>query len=219
MGYRNDNEFEIKLPVGTRNQFTPGAADRGQPISFFPGLNNGAFSFKSSGSVSWKLPGKSALVDGSTSTCQCPSVTGASIRAAVDADALELNEIARKSADLIASVGTAAAKKSASQSRSRSTKNLAAIKAATIKIPSSIVSCPSAPLGCATVDNGPALSSLENELNVSLNLVKRAVARSFALKTGRTQRNSPLVKQAKAARDRGVATLKTYPRFSTSCGN
>lgn len=219
MGYRNDNDFEIKLPIGALNQFSPGAVDRGQPISFFPGLNSGAFSVTSSEPLQWKLPGKSALLDSNLPTCSCPTVGGAEIRSSLDADALRLNELAKTSADLIASVGTGQAKTSATHSRKRSSENLSAIKSATIKIPSAIVSCPTAPVGCTTVDNGPAISALENQFDIGLNIVKRAVARAFFLKTGKTQRNTILVKQAKEVRDRGIATLKTYPRFSTACGN
>jgi hypothetical protein len=70
-GYDNPNSFIVNIPLGTENQFQPDPADRGQPVSFFPGQSPNvlAASFTAGGSVSWLLDGSTAVADSSSPLC------------------------------------------------------------------------------------------------------------------------------------------------------
>ena len=218
MGYNNPNQIEISLPIGSRNFFTPGNQDRGQPTQFFKGLNKGAFVVEGTGLLEWKLPGKSAKVDSSTSSCGCPSTAGADIRSELNATALALNKLAQQSVSLLESLGTEAGDKSAADAEKRATSNLQVIQSLTVGIPNVIVSCPVTPPGCVRVDNQPTIDGIQEQYNLSVHIIKRATARANFLKLGKTVRNDPLVVKAKNLEKVGTAALKQYPRFSTSCG-
>ena len=224
MGYRNDNVFPIKLPVGETNKFEPGAQSRGQPSTFATGLNSGTFTVLNfTSALTWRLATKSAAVGTAATQCSCPTVGGIEIKAQLNEDALALNRLADKAAALLLSVNTKAAKKSSADVARRSKSNLEAIRAATLKIPNLIVSCPAdgTPPQCVRVDNQASLISLQQQFDVALHIVKRGTARANFLKTGKTKpangETDPLVTSAEQVYQRGIATLSGYPRFSTSC--
>lgn len=224
MGYQNNNVFPINLPVGDVNKFEPGAQNRGQPSVFATGLNSGAFTVVNFNSaLTWKLATKSVVVQTAATQCSCPTVGGVEIRNQLNEDALALNRLADKAAALLLSVNTSAAKKSSKDVASRSKSNLQAIRAATLKIPALIVSCPPSetPPQCASVDNQDSLASLQQQFAVGLHIVKRGTARANFLKTGDTKpadgKTDPLVVAAEKIYQRGITTLTKYPRFSTSC--
>ncbi|MCO6429902.1 MAG: DUF11 domain-containing protein [Deltaproteobacteria bacterium] len=55
-GYKNTNDFEIKIPIGASNKFVPAPEDRGQPDGFFKGLVASAFNVEyNSEQLTWKL--------------------------------------------------------------------------------------------------------------------------------------------------------------------
>jgi len=217
MGYNNPNDFEIKIPVGTRNFFSPGAQDRGQPTSFFKGLNKGAFTVESNVLLQWTVTGKSAKASTATPSCGCPATAGLDIRKELNAEALALNKLAQQAASLIKSVGTPAAQRSYTDVQKRADSNLSTIQSLTASIPNVIVSCPATPTGCTRIDNQAFIDGVQGQLNVALHIVKRGTARANFLKTGATVRNDPLVVKANKLYNAGMLTLKQYPRFSTSC--
>lgn len=62
-GYLNPNSFEVVIPVGPDNNFSPEPEDRGQPTLFRPGLNLNAFSVtQNGGTLTWNLSGLKATV-------------------------------------------------------------------------------------------------------------------------------------------------------------
>lgn len=224
MGYRNTNAFDILIKVGAANKFEPGAANRGQPERFLKGLNNAAFTVVGLNSeVTWKLATKSVLVKPSATECSCPAVGGLEIRSQLNADALALNKVAEKSAALILSVGTKAATTSAQDVKKRTASNLAAIKAATVKIPNVFVTCPASdtPPQCVRVDNLEAIETLNAQFDVAYHIVKRGTARGNFLKTGKTRpadgKTDPLVVEAQKIYDRAKVEIGKYPRYNTSC--
>ncbi len=224
LGYNNTNRFDIFLKVGATNKFEPGVANRGQPEKFLSGLNNGAFTLLGLDSeLTWKLATKSVVVKPSATECTCPAVGGASIRTQLNADALAMNKLAEKAGALILSVGTEQAKKSATDVKKRTTDNLAAIKAATVKIPNVFVTCPAneTPPQCVRVDNQQSIDSLNSQFDIALHIVKRGTARGNFLKTGKTRpangKTDPLVVEANTIYERAKAELTKYPRYNTSC--
>lgn len=68
-GYLNENDYNVDIPVGADNKFTPTPQDRGQPTTFMPGRTgyypNSAFTVDFDGSeLVWTLTGP----DGQTRT-------------------------------------------------------------------------------------------------------------------------------------------------------
>ncbi len=224
MGYQNINPFPIIIPVGDINKFEPGLPNRGQPSVFKTGLNSAAFTVLNfSSALTWRLATKSVVLETTATKCVCPTVAGINIKDQLNEDALALNRLADKAAALIRSVNTTAAKKSAKDVATRAKSNLEAIRAATLKIPNVIVSCPETPPSCVRIDNQQSILSLQQQFDVALHIVKRGTARANFLKTGKTKpangQTDPLVTSAEELYASGLATLSTYPRFSTSCPN
>ena len=219
MGYNNPNDIEIQLPVGALNKFTPGNADRSQPTKFFKGLNNGAFALSFTTALEWKLPGKTAAISPATTVCVCPSADGKVLRVELDKISEDLSKLATKAVAVLQSAKDSSAKKDAKRAKKRSTDNFTAQKALTARIPDLIKSCPTSPVGCSTVDNGPIIEGLRAQYAESLGIVKRTIARAFFLKTGDTSGNDALVKRAKEQQTKGLAALAKLPRFRTTCGS
>lgn len=60
-GYLNPNFFDVVIPLGPNNRFSPAPEDRGQPTRFQPGLRLNVFSAtQSGGSLTWNLNGLKA---------------------------------------------------------------------------------------------------------------------------------------------------------------
>ena len=219
MGYSNPNDIEIQIPVGALNKFTPGNADRSQPTKFFKGLNNGAFALSFTTALEWKLPGKTAAISPATTVCVCPSADGKVLRAELDKISEDLSKLATKAVAILQSAKDSSAKKDAIRAKKRSTDNFTAQKTLTAKIPDLVKSCPTSPVGCSTVDNGPIIEGLRAQYAESLGIVKRTMARAYFLKTGDTSGNDALVKRAKEQQTKGLVALAKLPRFRTACGN
>ncbi|MGI6679918.1 MAG: hypothetical protein ACOX3T_00240, partial [Bdellovibrionota bacterium] len=70
-GYKNNNAFEVKIPVGIKNNVNPDPEDRGQPENFISGNVENAFDTKLDiPSTSWYLDGVSVVANKSLPTCQ-----------------------------------------------------------------------------------------------------------------------------------------------------
>jgi hypothetical protein len=69
-GYDNQNGFEVPLPIGQYNKFSPGAQDRGQPNKFFSGVVKTAFMVDFSGQdLTWQLAAQSATASEHSKPC------------------------------------------------------------------------------------------------------------------------------------------------------
>ena len=74
-GYKNKSG-SATIPIGSKNQFDSGPADRGQPTYFSSGDHHNLFVVTHSGTVRWKLNGGSAKAPGKKcSTNPVPIVT------------------------------------------------------------------------------------------------------------------------------------------------
>jgi hypothetical protein len=61
-GYRNDNAFNVAVPVWWQNFFVPRPIQRGQPVVFAPGLHRNVFETSfSQGVLVWLLDGRIAV--------------------------------------------------------------------------------------------------------------------------------------------------------------
>ncbi len=71
-GYNNPNDYEINIPVGPDNRFTPAPENRGQPEYFHPGRTYGVITvgFTAGNPVTWTLDGSTAT--GGTGSPACP---------------------------------------------------------------------------------------------------------------------------------------------------
>ena len=73
-GYENPNDYTLSVPIGIQNYFSPGEADRGQILTFQPGVveawPNGAFSVDFDGSdLTWTLMASSLTVNSEFVQC------------------------------------------------------------------------------------------------------------------------------------------------------
>ena len=205
-GYDNPNEFEIFIPVGPLNAFTPGRPDRGQPDSFFAGLNKGAFVVKFDTALEWKLPGVSSAVSPESTVCACPSTDNKKAKERIVKFAQALGVLVYQAADQIerASKDRLPEESSAVQKRLREGTERAKKRAAeaalsvqdfSSKLPEVSRSCPDVPLGCQRIDDGPTLLKLRKYHYDTLALIRRMNARSEFIKSGETKRNEKLVRR------------------------
>lgn len=73
-GYTNQTANPVTIPVGDLNKFSSGVADRYQPRTFLPGVQNAAFAINYTGNTppAWILNGLTAAVNTAT-TCASPT--------------------------------------------------------------------------------------------------------------------------------------------------
>ena len=72
-GYVNMNGAAVSIPVGSRNMFYPGNANRGQPTTFQAGERTNVFSTTYTGTeLTWILDGRTASVQSCNCTAACP---------------------------------------------------------------------------------------------------------------------------------------------------
>jgi len=117
VGYSNPNPFEVSLPVGVLNRFSPGPADLGQPNKLFAGLNQGAFEVNLSppGDVvlpaqllQWDLNGSSVVLTTQVPVCtgECIDAPIGSIRGELNQIAIKLGALTKKAAAVLAAAAT-----------------------------------------------------------------------------------------------------------------
>lgn len=232
LGYVNSNSFELQVPVGELNKFTPGAADRGQPNKFFPGTNKSAFQVGMSGntdSLSWVVNGASIKIDGSLPVCEgeCADTATGNVTGQLDQIAQQLSDVMTRAANVLASAKASSSKDGATKAaRSRTDAERAKKKAAdyeafaktlTIQFPQVVKTCPQAPQYCETVDRQYAIETLKGLYANQRNSIQRTIARAYFRNTGSTKRGDSLVKQAKDLEQQGLAALAKLPRFETQC--
>lgn len=116
-GYSNPNGFELTVPVGAGNSFSPGKADRAQPTIFFQGLVPASVDVtleSSSASVTWAL-GRATASSQQVPICsgECFEAPATSIKEALDAIAAELAATTKRAARAL----EAAAMKDAAERR------------------------------------------------------------------------------------------------------
>jgi hypothetical protein len=73
-GYKNPNSFQVEIPIGDQNHFTPGSKDRGQPTMFEPGQSpaypNASFQVEfEDESITWSLDGGSVIASANSNYC------------------------------------------------------------------------------------------------------------------------------------------------------
>jgi hypothetical protein len=232
LGYTNSNSFELQVPVGALNRFTPGAADRGQPTKFFPGTNKSTFQVGMGGkneSFNWFVNGASVKIDGSLPVCEgeCLDTPTGNVTGQLDQVAQQLSQIMTRAANILASAkasfGTNVSAKSArnrtdaERAKKKAAEYEALAKSLTIQFPQVIKTCPEAPQYCETVDRQYAIETLKGLYANQRNSIQRTIARAYFRNTGATKRGDSLVKQAKDLEQQGLAALAKLPRFETQC--
>lgn len=239
--YNNPNPFVVSLPQGGLNFFAPVPAARGQVTNFLPGLNVNAFSVEISPSdniTSWILDGVKASVDNSTPVCsgQCVDTPVGAIRGELDSLAVQIAEVTKEAADVLANVDDGSGKPNvtsrrtrrraleqarssvdAERARAKADSYVAQSKALTIEFPDVVKNCPEAPLYCETVDRGATIDQLRALFAEARNTATRVIARAYYRQTGSTNRRDALVRRAKNLEQRGLSRLSDLPRTETVC--
>ena len=243
-GYQNLNNFEVKIPIGGLNNFSPGNQNQGQPEKFLSGLNKGAFNINlpdTSTVLMWTLNGLQAVASTALPICsgECVDTPVGSITEEIDQLAVQIADITKQAAAILSSAEATVAKTSkvSSKKRTRTQVRIAASanrvdaeratakangyvtqsQELTIQIPDVVKNCPEAPQFCQTVDNGPTIDALRNLFAQARNTAQRTIARAYFRNTGATNRKDKLVAQAKSLEKQGLAQLDQIPRTSTEC--
>lgn len=227
-GYNNPNDFEVSIPVGSINSFSPGAPDRGQPNKFFSGLNRGAFDVPLDSSLEWKLPGASAVASPQVNVCACPTTDNRNTKRQILQFCQKLGALVYEAADQIEQAsrerlagsppevrrklreGVERAKKRAAE---------AALRAQDFSssLPAETRSCPGVARGCSRVDDGATLAKLRKYHYDSLSIIRRMNARSDFIRSGETKRGKEIVRRAAKLTAEGLAEINKIPRFRTVC--
>ena len=243
-GYQNLNNFEVKIPIGALNNFSPGNQNQGQPEKFLSGMNKGAFNINltdTSTVLTWTLNGLQAVASTALPICsgECIDTPVGSITEEIDQLAVQIADITKQAAAILSSAEATVAKTSkvSSKKKARTQARIAAnndrvdaeratakangyvtqSQELTIQIPDVVKSCPEAPQFCQTVDNGPTIDALRNLFAQARNTAQRTIARAYFRNTGATNRKDSLVAQAKSLESQGLAQLDQIPRTSTEC--
>ena len=244
-GYQNLNNFEVKIPIGGLNNFSPGNQNQGQPASFLAGLNKAVFNINltnNSTVLMWTLNGLQAVASTALPICsgECVDTPVGSITEEIDELAVQIAALTKQAAAILASAEATVAKTSTVSSKNKRTRTQVRIAASadrvdaeranakateyvtqsqelTIQIPDVIKNCPEAPQFCQTVDNGPTIDALRNLFAQARNTAQRTIARAYFRNTGATNRKDRLVAQAKSLESQGLAQLDLIPRTSTEC--
>ena len=247
VGYSNPNPFEVSLPVGVLNRFSPGPADLGQPNKLFAGLNQGAFEVNLSPDVAsipdpltWNLNGSSVALTTQVPVCtgECIDAPIGSIRGELNQIAIKLGALTKKAAAVLAAAATKdvnnitkkdtrSAKSKiqsaendfddAERSAIKADKFIEIVQTLLLEFPEVSKSCPEALRFCKTVDRQPTIAALEKLYADTRNQVQRIMARANFRKNGETSRNDPLVIKAKQLEALGLAELAKIPRFAEDC--
>ena len=247
LGYSNPNPFEVSLPIGALNRFSPGTADLGQPNKLFAGLNQGAFEVNLSPDVvnipdplTWNLNGSSVALTTQVPVCtgECIDAPIGSIRGELNQIAIKLGALTKKAAAVLATAATTDVNKitkkdmRSAKSKIQSAQNdfddaeRSAVKAdrfieivqtLLLEFPEVSKSCPEALRFCKTVDRQPTIAALQKLYADTRNQVQRIMARTNFRKNGETSRNDPLVIKAKQLEVLGLAELAKIPRFAEDC--
>ncbi len=224
--YQNPNDFDIVIPFGTFNQFSPAPTDRGQPELFSSGNVNSAFKarFSSSELITWTLAGR--IAQANSSSVFCPSSQGCSVsptvttRSELDATALELaNTTVRASNDLVkVSNKQPRVVIDAERSKRKAKQFLKEANELTFKFPEVMTTCPNLPNFCAQIDNKPTIDGLASLYRRQFSAIRRIAARGvFRTTNAAKTRGTQYVNRARKSYNRALAALKTIPRFATEC--
>jgi len=225
-GYNNPNGFEITIPVGTRNSFSPGEADRGQPNKFFPGTNSGAFSLQFKDPLTWTLADRTTQITTTTAVCPggCTQVSTVEIDGELDAVATQFAQLTNRAADFLlhnpklAASERAALIKDGDRAKRKAQEFVKRAQELRLEFPQIIRNCPKNPIGCTTVDRMPTIDALKALYRQQFAAARRIIARAYFNRTGKTNRGDAMVAQAKRLLATGDASLAKLPRFATECG-
>ena len=196
--------------------------------------------------VSWTINGQAASISGLPACSgECFEVPVGTIKTQINQVAIDLANLTRTAANALQSVSASAAQaaQAAAKGRDVAAKKAAlkATKAAEndfidaeraiqradaqvalaasllIEIPEIATSCPLAPKTCKTVDRQQTIDALRGLYAEAVASIKRINARTNFRKTGKTERNDPIVVKAKGLETNGLAELQKIPRFVEAC--
>jgi ribosomal protein L7/L12 len=228
--YRNQNPFDIFLPVGQLNSFSPGKTDRGQPSQFFAGLNKAAFSAMVESGVTWSLPGTSSTLSEKTPQCACTTTSNETSKVEILTLSKELLELAYKAADTLDRASRQSMNKLDKEERNRlkdllnrSGKRMidtfAEIEVTlSTQIPKSSTACAELQADCRIVDDGPAIDSIRQRYDLIVSMINRLTTRAGFIEENDTRRYREMRKKAANIAEQAVTVLTQVPRFREVCG-
>lgn len=232
MSYLNPNNFEVQVPIGRSNRFSPTPIDRAQPTSFFAGLNQAAFDIiVDSPSLTWELMGAKAAYSVNMPICsgECVGTPLKEIKGSLNPIAIELSKLNEQAAVMLrqaalADMKGASGKSGAEQdvtdakrSIKRAKKLVEDAQKLIVSFPEVTKVCPNAPPTCLTIDREPTIDALRAIFAEGRSAVVRNVNRAFWRKRGKIDRKNPLIKSAIELEQKGLEELLKIPRFAQDC--
>lgn len=141
-----------------------------------------------------------------------------------DGVAVQLSEIANKSADDLFKVAKAqggnmaAAQRDVTRSKALSLALLTEARSLTLKIPTVSRTCPNLPPVCREVDNEPTILALTKNCLRSTNAISRILNR-LGFRQGDTRTRSKTIRKARSIRATGYEILAKFPKRAISCAS
>lgn len=222
-GYQSDESLEVVIPVGPRNNFSPGKGDVGQPTTFFKGRVANVFASTLPPGVVGRWTLGDAFVDASIATVRCE---GSTIEC-IDVDNMnplkELDNLSLKQRNNIRSilalmkplrVNSSLAAASKAIYRQASALYLEQWTDIWSSFPTKSVNCS----GCAAIDKSAEIDEITTRSQKFLRLSKSASALLKRARRGKVQSNDrKLSANAVKLRDEVTDTAQTLPRFESKC--
>lgn len=221
-GYQNDNSASIQIPVGAKNQLTPGNQDVGQPNEFFPGRVVDVFTvaFPSTSTLRWVLGDTFVDVNIATERCQgapqCVDTDVSKTLALLDGNAADQRKMVRRLANRILAVTKSATVRRQAQAYLKAADDLYLAQWSDVWSSFSLVvrNC----TNCAAVDKLADIQALSGRSQNFVSLsqqVGRALKKASGGRLSVTSQN--LVNQVAALHQSFIKSANSLPRFESKC--
>jgi hypothetical protein len=222
-GYKSDELQDIVIPVGGRNNFSPGKGDVGQPTTFFKGRVANVFATTLPAGVVGRWTVGDAFVDASVATVRCEGSTIECIdvdnmNPLKDLDHLSLKQRnnVRSILALVRALRVGSTLRSAADAIQKEANALYLEQWTDIwsSFPTTSVNCS----GCAAIDKSGEITEITNRSQKLLRLSRSASALLKKARRGRVLTNDrKLASNAVKLRDEVTDTAQTLPRFESRC--
>lgn len=222
-GYQNNGSSEVSIPVGSKNQFTPGNQDVGQPNQFFTGRVTDVFTvaFPSTSTLEWILGDASVQVSIATDRCAGDPITctDTDIREylmTLDGNAAAQRKIVRRLANRILSTTRSSALQKQAKAYLKAADDLYVSQWTAIWSSFSVISknCSN----CAAVDKQPDIQALSTRSQSYVTLSQQVLRTLRQSSGGRVSTSSlSLNNQVATLHQSSVKTANSLPRFESNC--
>lgn len=222
-GYQNDASSVVDVAVGAQNYFTPGAADRGQPTTFFTGRLSNVFTVPlgSTETVSWIVGDATTSASIATVRCQssplgCVDTDNSDTLTALDSTARAQRRNIRRLAQKVLSVQSSGANANKAESYKDQAQSLYLEQWSEIwgSFPKISTVCTS----CSSVDTSAEITDVNTRAQKMYRLARQTATLLKEVRRGRLRGDDQaLLNEASTLYDRFVERSQSLPRFASQC--